>query len=77
MTGRQQTRSDRQGSLNAMVKITFKHWKTDEVLEAVGIIDPQRNNQSSDRLIVTQADGAFEDILKSTIIDQTDVPETD
>jgi hypothetical protein len=60
-----------------MVKITFKHWKTNEVLEAVGIIDPQLNNQSSDRLIVTQADGAFEDILKSTIIDQTDVPETD
>ena len=59
-----------------MVKITFKHWKTDEVREAVGIIDPQLNNKSSDRLIVTQADGAFEDILKSTIIDQTDVPET-
>ena len=56
-----------------MVKITFKHWKTDEVLEAIGTIDPQLNNQSSDRLIVTQADGAFEDILKSTIIDQTDV----
>ncbi len=54
-----------------MQKVLFKHWQTGEQLEVVGNIDPQLNHPSSDRLVVTKADGTFEDIIKTTVIEQT------
>jgi hypothetical protein len=56
-----------------MHKIIFKHWQSGEQLEVTGNIDPQLNHPSSDRLVVTKADGSFEDIIKTTIIEQTEL----
>lgn len=48
-------------------KITFKHWKTDEPLVVIGEI--KYNNPQSDRIVVRcLSDGAFEDIIKETIV---------
>ena len=54
-----------------MYKVVFNHWQTGETLTVTGIIDPKLNNDASDRLVVTKADGSFEDIIKSTIIEQS------
>ncbi|MEJ6670340.1 MAG: hypothetical protein QMC05_01440 [Pseudomonadales bacterium] len=56
-----------------MHKVIFKHWQTGERLEVVGRIDPQLNHPSSDRLVVTKPDGTFEDIIKTTVIEQTEL----
>jgi len=55
-----------------MHKIIFKHWQTGEQLEVTGSIDPQLNHPSSDRLVVTKPDGSFEDIIKTTVIEQVE-----
>ena len=55
-----------------MHKIIFKHWQTGEPLEVIGNIDPQLNHTSSDRLVVTKPDGSFEDIIKTTVIEQVE-----
>jgi predicted acetyltransferase len=49
-----------------MVKILFKHWKTGTVLEVMGSI--RHDNPQSDRIVIEQPDGTFEDIIKETII---------
>ncbi|MDG1113591.1 MAG: hypothetical protein P8N63_07440 [Pseudomonadales bacterium] len=54
-----------------MHKVIFKHWQSGDQLEVVGNIDPQLNHPSSDRLVVTKPDGSFEDIIKTTIIEQS------
>lgn len=51
-----------------MVKIIYKHWKTEEVLEVIGEMLPHLNNEKSDRFIVRLAYGKYEDILKETVI---------
>jgi len=56
-----------------MQKIVFNHWQTGETLIVVGEIDPKLNNQASDRLVITRSDGSYEDIIKSTIVEQTPV----
>lgn len=53
-----------------MVKIVFTHWQTGETLTVSGHLDPNLNNRDSDRLVLTKADGSFEDIIKSTIVEQ-------
>lgn len=49
-----------------MIKILYKHWKTGVVLEVTGTV--RFDNPQSDRIIVEQEDGTFEDIIRSTII---------
>ena len=56
-----------------MYKVVFNHWQTGETLTVSGTIDPKLNNDSSDRLVVTKADGSFEDIIKSTIIEKSEM----
>ena len=56
-----------------MHKVIFKHWQSGEQLEVIGRIDPQLNHRSSDRLVVTKPDGTFEDIIKTTVIEQTEL----
>jgi hypothetical protein len=56
-----------------MYKVVFNHWQTGETLTVTGSIDPKLNNDASDRLVVTKADGSFEDIIKSTIIEQSEM----
>ena len=51
-----------------MIKITYKHWTKDKVLEVVGIMPPELNNGSSDRLIVQKPQGDYEDVIKNTVI---------
>ena len=51
-----------------MFKITYKHWKRDETLEAIGTIPKELNNSNNDRLVVKLDSGQFEDVLKSTLI---------
>lgn len=48
------------------VRVIYKHWLTGKELETIGTI--RWNNPGSDRLIVEQDNGSFEDILKRTII---------
>ena len=49
--------------------ITFKHWKTGEVLQIHGEVPTTLNNSKSDRLVVMKSRGCYEDIIKSTIVD--------
>ena len=51
-----------------MLKVTYKHWKTEATLEVTGTMPQHLNNGSSDRIVVKQRDGAYKDIIKSTII---------
>ena len=51
-----------------MIKITYKHWTKDKVLEVVGTMPPELNNGSSDRLIVQKPQGDYEDVIKNTVI---------
>jgi hypothetical protein len=48
--------------------ITFKHWKTEEVLTETGVIPQNLNNEASDRIILKTDSGEFIDIIKKTII---------
>jgi hypothetical protein len=66
----------RAGDGRPMYKVVFNHWQTGETLTVSGIIDPKLNNDASDRLVVTKADGSFEDIIKSTIIEQSEIAGT-
>ena len=66
----------RAGDGSPMYKVVFNHWQTGETLTVSGIIDPKLNNDASDRLVVTKADGSFEDIIKSTIIEQSEMAGT-
>ena len=50
------------------VKVTYKHWKTGELLECTGTLEKPLNNDSSDRIVVKIAPGVYEDIIKKTII---------
>ena len=54
---------------NETVKVVYKHWKTDQELQVVGKVIPI--NQSSDRIVVLQDDGIYEDIIRDTIISVT------
>lgn len=49
-----------------MWKITFKHWKSGELLERTGKI--VHDNPASDRIVLKLEDGTFEDILVNTIV---------
>ena len=49
-------------------KITFKHWKTGEVLTETGTMPANLNNDLSDRIILETSPGVFIDIIKKTII---------
>ena len=55
-----------------MLKVTYKHWKTEATLEVTlevtGTMPQHLNNGSSDRIVVKQRDGTYKDIIKSTII---------
>lgn len=48
------------------VRVTYKHWKTEEELVCVGELI--KNNLKSDRLIVRCPGNRFEDIIKETVI---------
>ena len=52
-----------------MVVITYRHWKTGDLLEVKGDILPQTNNPNSDRIVVLKGDGTYEDVIKDTIIE--------
>lgn len=49
-----------------MVEIVYKHWKTGVVLEVRGVV--RFDNPQSDRVVIEQEDGTFEDIIRTTII---------
>ena len=51
-----------------MVRVVFKHWKSGELLEVIGEMPPQYNNDVSDRFIVRTPDGHYEDIIKETVV---------
>ena len=51
-----------------MLKVTYKHWKTEVLLEVTGTMPQHLNNGSSDRIVVKQLDGTYKDIIKSTIV---------
>ena len=51
-----------------MLKVTYKHWKTEVLLEVMGTMPQHLNNGSSDRIVVLQPDGTYKDIIKSTIV---------
>ena len=48
-------------------KITFKHYKTGEVLTVVGILPKELNHPQSDRYVV-RSGMTIVDIIKSTVI---------
>jgi len=48
-------------------KITFKHYKTGEVLTIVGILPKELNHPQSDRYVV-RSGMTIVDIIKSTVI---------
>ena len=48
------------------VKVVYKHWKTEQELEVIGKIIPI--NESSDRIVILQEDGVYEDIIRDTIV---------
>jgi len=52
-----------------MLEIIFKHWKTGEELTVFGKIIDTYNNPGSDRLVIQDEDGQFQDIIKSTIVE--------
>ena len=51
-----------------MLKVTYKHWKSGAILEAIGTMPRPCNNGSSDRIVVKHADGTYTDIIKTTIV---------
>ena len=54
---------------NEVVKVIYKHWQKDVQLEAIGKLIPV--NPQSERIVVMQDDGKFEDIIKDTIVEIT------
>ena len=56
-----------------MVKITYKHYAKDIVLEVIGTMPTRLNNNLNDRLIVQKPDGDYEDIIRNTVISIKDV----
>ena len=56
-----------------MVKITYKHWSKDKVLEVTGTMPTRLNNNLNDRLVVQKPNGDYEDVLKNTVITIEDV----
>lgn len=55
-----------------MRKIVFEHYKTGEKLEVIGTVMAFNSTEHSDRIIVKRSDGSLEDIIKSTIINNSD-----
>lgn len=55
--------------MNEVVKVIYKHWQKDIQLEVIGKLI--HVNPQSERIIVMQDDGKFEDIIKDTIIEIT------
>lgn len=51
-----------------VVRITYKHWTKDKQLVVEGSLPKELNNGTSDRYVVRQSDGTFEDVLKHTVI---------
>ena len=56
-----------------MVKITYKHWSKDKVLEVTGTTPTRLNNNHNDRIVVQKPNGDYEDVLKNTVIKIEDV----
>ena len=56
-----------------MVKITYKHWSKDKVLEVTGTMPTRLNNNHNDRIVVQKPNGDYEDVLKNTVIKIEDV----
>lgn len=48
-------------------KITYKSVKSGRIIECVGEVRGELNNDSSDRWVVVQEDGSYEDIFKTTV----------
>jgi hypothetical protein len=55
--------------MNEVVKVIYKHWQKDIQLEVIGKLIPV--NPQSERIVVMQDDGKFEDIIKDTIVEIT------
>ena len=51
-----------------MVKIVYKHWKSGELLTAVGHLPKEWNNSGNERYVLRLEDGTFEDIIKTTVV---------
>ena len=51
-----------------MLKVTYKHWKSGAILEAIGTMPKECNNGMSDRILVKHQDGTYTDIIKTTIV---------
>jgi len=56
-------------SMNEVVKVIYKHWQKDIQLEVIGKLI--HVNPQSERIVVMQDDGKFEDIIKDTIVEIT------
>lgn len=56
-----------------MLKITYKHWTKDKVLEITGTMPTHLNNNSNDRYVVQTSDGKYEDVIKETVISIEDI----
>ena len=56
-----------------MLKITYKHWTKDKVLEITGTMPAPLNNNSNDRYVVQTPDGKYEDVIKETVISIQDI----
>ena len=56
-----------------MVKITYKHWTKDKVLEITGNMPTHLNNNLNDRYVVQTSDGKYEDVIKETVISIEDI----
>ena len=50
-----------------MVKITYKHWTKDKVLEVIGTMPDHLNNETSERYVIQTSNG-LEDVIKKTVI---------
>jgi hypothetical protein len=55
--------------MNEVVKVIYKHWQKDIQLEVIGKLI--HVNPQSERIVVMQDDGKFEDIIKDTIVEIT------
>jgi hypothetical protein len=51
-----------------VIKIKYKHWKTEQEMEVTGLLPDRLNNSASDRLIVQMQNGQYQDIIKNTVI---------
>ena len=50
------------------VVITFKHYKTGELIEMKGILPEVYNPENSDLYVLLKQDGTLEDIRKETVV---------